>query len=162
MQAGLIGKGDGALVNRGLGRSDDFGPEYESGGGGIVSSVNEYSKFCAALANGGLGLTGERILSSATVELMRVNQLTTPELLKNFNWKQLKGYGYGLGVRTLIDKAASGSTGDLGEFGWGGAAGATVLIDPERRLSMFYAHHMLNPQEEYYQPRIRNVLYACL
>ncbi|MBQ3151495.1 MAG: beta-lactamase family protein [Clostridia bacterium] len=134
-----------------------FGEEYDSGGAGIITSVEDYSLLCSALANGGKG-----ILSKGTVDLLRTNQLTTPELMKNFNWPQLKGYGYGLGVRTLTDKAKSGTTGSIGEFGWGGAAGATVLVDPDRHLSLFYAHHMLNPQESYYQPRLRNVLYACL
>ena len=82
--------------------------------------------------------------------------------MKNFNWPQLKGYGYGLGVRTMLNAANAGSNGSFGEFGWGGAAGATVLIDPDLKLSMFYTHHMLNPQEEYYQPRLRNVLYSCV
>ncbi|MBQ2847652.1 MAG: hypothetical protein IJE74_05290 [Clostridia bacterium] len=44
----------------------------------------------------------------------------------------------------------------------GGAAGATVLVDPDTGLLMFYAHHMLNPQDHIYQPRLRNVLYACI
>ena len=78
-----------------------------------------------------------------------------------FNWPQMKGYGYGLGVRTLVDKSA-GSPGSLGEFGWGGAAGANILIDPALKLSVFYAHHMCNPQEPYYQPRLRNVIYSCI
>ena len=50
----------------------------------------------------------------------------------------------------------------MGEFGWGGAAGATVLVDLKEGLAIFYAHHMLNPQETYYQPRIRNILYECM
>ncbi len=137
------------------------GPEYDNGGGGITTSVSDYSKFASALANGGIGMNGEQIISAGTIELMRTNQLS-PELLADFSWPQLKGYGYGLGVRTLIDKAKSGSCGNIGEFGWGGAAGATVLVDPELKLSMFYAHHMLNPQEEYYQPRLRNVVYTCM
>ena len=157
----LISLADGAVLNRGKRRFDDFGPEFDSGGGGIITSVSDYSKFCCALANGGIGSNGNRIISSGTIDLMRTNQLTS-ETAKNFNWEQLKGYGYGLGVRTLTDKAASGSTGNLGEFGWGGAAGATVLADPSLKLSMFYAHHMLNPQESYYQPRLRNILYACV
>jgi len=138
-----------------------FGPEYDSGGAGITTSVSDYSKFVSALANGGVGQTGERILSKSTIELLRTNQLNEVQL-GDFGWPQLKGYGYGLGVRTLMDRAKSGSTGNIGEFGWGGAAGATVLVDPDMGLSMFYAHHMLNPQEEYYQPRLRNVLYTCL
>ena len=60
------------------------------------------------------------------------------------------------------NKAKSGSTGNLGEFGWGGAAGATILVDPDIGLAVFYAHHMHNQQEEYYQPRLRNVVYTCL
>ena len=73
----------------------------------------------------------------------------------------MTGYGYGLGVRTMIDRAASGSTGPIGEFGWGGAAGANMLADTENNLAVLYSHHMLNPQETYYQPRLRNVLYSC-
>lgn len=38
---------------------------------------------------------------------------------------------------------------------------ATVLVDDECEIGSFYAHHMLNPQESYYQPRLRNVLYSC-
>ena len=41
--------------------------------------------------------------------------------------------------------------------------GARVaLIDTDLNLAVFYAHHMLNPQEDYYQPRLRNVIYSCL
>lgn len=138
-----------------------FGPEYDSGGGGIITSVDDYSKLVCALANGGIGCTGARILSGASVELLRTNQLS-PVQMQDFNWKQMAGYSYGLGVRTMIDPAAGGALSSLGEFGWGGAAGATVLADPVRRLAVFYTHHMLNPQEEYYQPRLRNVIYACL
>lgn len=150
----------GTLVNVGKARGDQAS-EYDSGGSGVVTSVNEYAKFVAALANGGVGPNGERILAESSIRLLRENQLNDVQL-EQFNWPQLKGYGYGLGVRTLIDKAASGSTGSIGEFGWGGAAGATVLADLDNRVSMFYSHHMLNPQEDYYQPRIRNVLYTCL
>ncbi len=156
MQASPMSFDGGTVINKGVENVDCTGCEFDSGGGGLISSVSDYSKLCASLA------TNEKILERETIDLMRTNQLVTPELMKNFNWIQLRGYGYGLGVRTLIDKAASGSNGSLGEFGWGGAAGATVLIDPELKLSMFYAHHMLNPQESYYQPRLRNALYDSL
>lgn len=152
---------DGHLVNVGKNVDYVFGSEFDSGGAGITTTVADYAKFCAALANGGMGLNGERILARGTVELLKTNQLTEQQR-KGMKWPQLKGYGYGLGVRTLIDKAASGSVGDLGEFGWGGAAGASIYVDTERNLAMFYAHHMRNSQESYYQPRVRNVLYQCL
>lgn len=138
-----------------------FGREYDSGGAGITTSLSDYSKFISALACGGIGQNKERILSPSTIELMKENQLTESQR-KTMNWEQLSGYGYGLGVRTLISKAESGSTGPLREFGWGGAAGASVYVDTENKLSCFYAHHMLNPQEHFYQPRLRNIIYTCL
>jgi len=159
-QAGAIAAADGYYKPVGQETTGVLGPEFDSGGGGITTTIADYSKFCTALANGGVGATGEKILSSGTIDLLRTNQLSERQM-KNFIWPQLKGYGYGLGVRTLIDKAA-GSTGNLGEFGWGGAAGATVLVDPKEKLSVFYAHQMLNPQESYYQPRLRNVVYGCI
>lgn len=151
----------GTIVNCGKANGYVLDRCHDSGGAGLTMSVNEYSLFASALANGGVGKTRERILASSTIELMRTNQLNS-EQLNGIVWPQLKGYGYGLGVRTLIDKAKSGSTGNLGEFGWSGAAGATLLVDPDLKLSMFYAHHMINCQETYYMPRLRNALYTCI
>lgn len=159
-QAGAGEKADGYYLPIGQAATGVLGTEFDSGGSGITTTISDYSKFCVALANGGVGATKEKILSAGTIDLLRTNQLNAAQM-KGFCWPQLKGYGYGLGVRTLIDKGA-GSTGNLGEFGWGGAAGATVLVDPEIKLSVFYAHHMMNPQEDYYQPRLRNVVYGCV
>lgn len=149
------------VVKRAYGNELVFGENYDSGGAGIITTVDDYAKFAAALANSGTGLNNNRILSSATVKLMKTNQLNEAQR-KTMNWRCLRGYGYGLGVRTLIDKAESGSNSSIGEIGWGGAAGATIIADTEEKVALFYAHHMLNPQEEYYQPRLRNVLYSCL
>ena len=160
-QSGAVEAKEGRAVPVGLMPGYVLGPEFDSGGAGITTTVAEYSKFCVALANGGVGATGERILAPGTIDLLRTNQLNEQQR-KGLVWSQLKGYGYGLGVRTMVDRAASGSNGSVGEFGWGGAAGATVLVDPQMGLSVFYAHHMLNPQEHYYQPRLRNVIYGCL
>lgn len=156
-----VNKEAGEVINVGKGVHHIFGDEYDSGGAGITTTVGDYAKFAAALANGGVGLNGKRIISRAAIDLMRTNQLSA-EQLENFNWPQLAGYGYGLGVRTMVDKVKGGALSPIGEFGWGGAAGATILVDPDEKLAIFYAHHMHNPQEDYYQPRLRNVLYSCL
>lgn len=135
------------------------GPEYDSGGAGIISSVPDYAKLAVALSMGGTGLTGERILSPAAVELLHTDALT-PQNRDSYDWN--KGYSYGLGVRTLVDKAAAGVLSPLGQFGWGGAAGAMLIADTTNQLAIFYAQHMLNPQEDYYQPRLVNTVYSCL
>lgn len=153
--SGKLIKTDGSVSHR-------FGEAYDSGGAGLITTVRDYAKLANALANEGTGKTGERILSPAAVELMKTNQLVTPDMKTNFCWPQLAGYGYGLGVRTMTDKAMGGSLSSIGEFGWGGAAGSTLLADTDKKLSYFYAHHMLNQQEAYYQPRLRNAVYSCL
>lgn len=136
-------------------------PEYDSGGAGLVSSVDDFILFADALANGGVAKNGNRILSARTIDLMRTNALSQAAL-KDFNWIQHAGYGYGLGVRTMMDQAAGGAICPLGEFGWGGAAGSYCLMVPETRTALFYAQHMLNNKEPYTHPRLRNVLFACL
>ncbi len=151
----------GTFVNVGKNVESILGEEYDSGGAGITGKISDYVKLMAALANEGRGVNGERILSRGSVALMKEDQLGEAQK-RDFNWKQLAGYSYGLGVRTLVDRALAGTTGNVGEFGWGGAAGSTALMDTEAGLAFFYAQHTLNPREEYYQPRLRNVVYACL
>ena len=140
----------------------DLGTEYESGATGVVSCTEDYAKFNDALACGGIGATGERILSPATIKLMRTNQLC-PAQLADFNrtigWH---GYGYGLGVRTHMDPVVSGSNSSLGEFGWSGWAGAFTLVDPAERLSLFFASHVVDNIDGYIHLRLRNILYGSL
>ncbi len=151
----------GTFQKKDKGNHHILGEEYDSGGAGIITTMSDYEKLLVALANYGTGLTGEQILSGYSVELLKTNRLT-PELRKDFNWKQLAGCGYGLGVRTHISPAESGLICNIGEIGWGGAAGASAIIDTQANLAVFYVQHTLNPREEFYQPRLRNVVYSCL
>ena len=151
----------GSFVNVGKDVAHIFGPEYDSGGAGITTTVGDYAKLTAALAGKGTGLNGARILSPATVDLMKTNRLNETQLA-DICWQHLKGYGYGLGMRTLIDRHAAGSVADIGEFGWGGAAGASAYMNTDLNLGVFFVQHCLNPREEWYQPRLRNVIYSCL
>ena len=138
-----------------------LGTEFESGGAGLLSTVSDYALFLNALTNWGTRPDGVRILSPATVELMRTDGLTGP-MRDDFNWEHMQGYGYGLGVRTHISRTGSGSLSPLGEFGWGGAAGCMAIIDPASRLTVMYAQHLLNNQEPNVHPRLRNIVYGCL
>ena len=152
---------EGNFVNVGKRNPYVLGSEYDSGGAGVITSVSDYNKLLAALANYGRGLNGEQILCPRSIDLMKTNRLNG-ELLKDYNWRQLQGCGYGLGVRTHTFPERSGVIAGRSEVGWGGAAGSTVIVDPEINLAVFYAQHLLNPREEYYQPRLRNVVYSSL
>ncbi|KRE64722.1 serine hydrolase domain-containing protein [Paenibacillus sp. Soil750] len=136
------------------------GSRYESGGGGLLSTIGDYSQFAQLLAKGGEH-EGVRLLSSKTIQLMATNHLN-PQQLKDFNWQQLRGYGYGLGVRVMMDPAVGGSNSSIGEFGWAGLAGSYMLIDPKEELSVVYMQQMLPSQEPFIHPRLRAAIYGAL
>ena len=106
-------------------------PVYESGGAGLISCVDDYIRFVTHMVNG-------KLLKLDTLNLMRSNQLSAQAHIDFQSCK--KGYCYGLGVRT----DANGVYAHKGEFGWDGAAGAYVLMDPDHRLGIFYATHIRN------------------
>lgn len=133
---------------------------YESGGGGLLSTLSDFTKFAQVLACGGKK-HGIKLLSRKTIELMSTNHLT-PAQLADFDWPYHAGYGYGLGVRVMMDPPAGGCNGSLGEFGWCGYTGPWVMIDPKERLSAVYMQQLLPNLEEYHQPRMRAVIYGSL
>jgi CubicO group peptidase (beta-lactamase class C family) len=114
---------------------------YESGGAGLYSTAESYSLFVDAMACGGIGGTGNRILKSETIDLMRTEQLNNYLTDPQYSCAAGPGYGFGLGVRTLIDKS-QGQRSSIGEFGWDGAAGSYMMMDPKYGLSIFFAMHV--------------------
>ena len=151
----------GKAVEHGLRNEYVFGPNFESGGAGCISCLDDYILFAETLTHKGVAPNGNRILAERTVDLMRsdcLNEKTRPD----FDWDAFRGYGYGFGVRTFVSPAKGGSLTSLGEFGWGGAAGAYVHADPEREISIVYLQHMLNSKEPVVHPRLRNLIYAAL
>ncbi len=129
---------------------------YESGGAGLFSSVNDYIKFADALACNGTAANGYQVLKPETIALMRENQQRedTPPIKV--------GYKYALGVRSMYNKAEANSDGDTEqEFGWDGAAGAYVAIDPKNGLSIFYAEHVFGHRRAYsdIHPVLRDSMY---
>ena len=137
-------------------------PHYESGGAGLISDVHDYITFSDALACGGVGADGAKILSPEMIQLWSANQLC-PEGRRSFDgWHRL-GYSYALGVRTRVDTSIGGK-GQIGEFGWDGAAGAYTFIDPHKHLSAFYAMHVRNYGYSYdvIHPTLRSLIYEGL
>jgi CubicO group peptidase (beta-lactamase class C family) len=136
-----------------------LGPNYESGGAGLISDVETYARFLDALACGGKAKDGYQVLSPEMIQLWSANQLG-PQSRRSFDaWNRL-GYSYALGVRTRVDMNKGGK-GQLGEFGWDGAAGAWAMIDPHNHLSAFYAMHVRNYGYCYdvIHPTIRSLVY---
>ncbi|HWQ57559.1 MAG TPA: serine hydrolase domain-containing protein [Clostridia bacterium] len=132
---------------------------FESGGGGLAATLDDYALLPIALANGGVAATGTRILGPETIELMRKDWLTPTQRADFIQMKTEGVYGYGLGVRTHVGDGSAKSP--LGEFGWDGAAGAYNLIDPENNLAAVYMQHVLSQAAAFEQihPTIRDLIY---
>ena len=104
-----------------------LGTEYASGGAGLISTVEDYIKFCE-------GLRTHKLLKPETLQLMKTNRLA-PEQRKP-DWVN-KHYGYGLGMRCPYEDDR------YTDFGWGGAAGAYLSIDTQTGISVFFGTHLL-------------------
>ncbi len=150
-------KPDDGLMSNGFKITEN----YESGGAGLAGSVDAYSVFADALCNNGVGANGSRILGAEMVELF-THEYTQGQMLKDFEVTGKIGYGYGLGVRVLRDKTASKTP--IGEFGWDGAAGAYVVIDPFNHISIFYAQHIVGYPKVYSEihPIVRDLAYEAM
>lgn len=136
---------------------------YDSGGAGVITNVDEYSKLAYALANGGVGQNGNQILHKRTINLMRTNVLDERRLaVYRGVHTSNHGYGYGFGVRVKTGEDRAGNLANIGEFGWDGAAGFFVAIEPENELAIIYAQHMLNPHNYEHHTRIRNLVHLAL
>ena len=92
---------------------------------------------------------------------MRCNGLNTDQLM-DFQDTYNAGYGYGLGVRTLIQPEKGNHNGSLGAFGWTGGSGTWAEADPSEGVSIVYMHNLQPNLEEYHHLRMRAVAYGCL
>lgn len=120
-----------------------LGDEYESGGAGCVSTVDDYMLFLEALR------LGDTILKSETVSLMARNRISPRMKNTDTALNMLKTYGYGLGVRCSMPGC------DYTDFGWNGAAGAHMAVDRENEITVYYAQHYLGSP----MARIRHLVY---
>lgn len=131
---------------------------YEAGGAGLFSTVRDYSSFMQMLACGGQS-RGVQIIGRKTIDLMRRNQLS-PQQLEDFTFPYVEGYGYGLGVRTMMNPIGSNSS--VGEFGWTGMLGTYAQADPSERLSIVYMHNSMPNREREIHLRVRNIINGAI
>jgi len=105
-------------------------PAFESGGGGLVSTIDDYFAFCGMMLNKGRH-GRERVLSRATVELMTTDQLT-PQQREGAEifFSSNRSWGLGMAVETKRDQLFR----TPGRFGWDGGFGTSAYVDPAEGL----------------------------
>ncbi len=136
------------------------GREHESGCPRLFTTAEDFSRLADMLACGGV-LNGQHFMGEKTIELMRTNQLNERQLA-DFHNPYLDGYGYGLGVRVMMDRAGGNSNSPVGEFGWTGGSGTWISMDPADKVSVIYMHQMAPNLEVYHHLRVRAAAYGAI
>ena len=138
-------------------------PKFESGGAGLLGTIDDYMKICRMLNNGG-SLNGKRVLYPATVKAIASLGLSE-ELSKVFALRHphLAGYSYGNLTRHLVSpEKLSTISNTAGEFGWDGWTGTYMAVDPKAELSIVFLTQIENCGYSPTARRIRNVVYSSL
>ena len=133
-------------------------PKFESGGGGLMSTLGDYSRFAAMLSGGG-ALDGVRILSPQTLAFMASDHLDAK--VERSHFLLWPGHGFGLGFAVRTDPGKAPTAGSVGEFFWGGMMGTAFWVSP--RDSLFAVIMVQTPEyREYFRMLFRNLVTAAI
>ena len=133
---------------------------FESGGAGLVSTIDDYSHFAMMMVNKGI-YNGTRILGEKTVEFMSQDRLSEVQKV-DYIWDSTRGYGYGCLMRVLIDQGQAHTLGDLGEYGWDGWTGNYVTMNPKENMVFLYFIQRAGAGFTPLARKLRDVTYANL
>ncbi len=134
-------------------------PAFQSGGAGLVSTLEDYSHFAAMLLNGG-EWQGKRILSPASVKF-----LTTPQLKEEVRkdlWDTLDGYSYGKLMRVCVEPEKVAGLAALGEYGWDGWLGTFFLNIPTEGVTILSMQNTVDTGTSTLIRKVKNVVLAAL
>ena len=137
----------------------DRPPAFESGGAGLVSTLDDYAAFANMLMNGGMH-EGKRILSPAAVKFMTAPRLT-PEVRRNL-WDSLCGYNYGCLVRVCDRPGSCSIYNEEGEYGWDGWLGTYFANIPGQRITFLLNQNSPDTGTAGVTRKCRNILAAEL
>ncbi len=141
-------------------------PSWLSGGGGLVSTTRDYTRFTWMLLNGG-ELEGTRLLSPRTVEYMTRNHLPGGADLTSFGRPlfaetRFDGVGFGLGFGVVIDPVAYRTLSSEGEYHWGGMASTAFWVDPAEDLTVVFMTQLLPSSTYPIRTQLRQLVYQAI
>ena len=132
----------------------DDGAKYESGGGGMLSTTEDYLRFTMALANGG-AFQDQRIIGKKTLEFMTADHVGNRP-------GRPDGFGFGLGFEVHTRLGDSAIEGSVGEYGWSGAAGTTFWVDPKEELVAIYMVQASEGDTRFLRTQFRTMVQAAI
>ena len=141
-------------------------PSFLSGGGGLVSTAEDYLSFCRMILGGG-ELNGNRILSRKTIDLMSANHLTGGVDLAEVasgRWSETsyQGMGFGLGFSVVKDPSMTLVPGSVGELAWGGMANTAFWIDPLEDMAVVFMTQLVPSGIYNIRSELRTLVYSAI
>ena len=124
--------------------------ETFSGGGGLLSTLDDYFRFGEMIRQGGR-VGNDHLLSPRTIAYMRRNHLPgeiSSMGPSSFAEMPMDGLGFGIGGGVVLDPARTRMAGSVGDFGWGGMASTYFWSDPVERLTGIYFTQLI-PSSSY-------------
>ena len=136
-------------------------PRFESGGAGLVSTIDDYSHFAQMLLNKG-EFKGVHILAPKTVEYMTNCKL--PDFLDQevATWDSLRGHSYGNLMRMMNRPELAIFNGSKGEYGWDGWLGPYFSNDPTNQITFLMMQQKTDTGTTPYTRKLRNIVAASL
>ena len=137
-----------------------------SGGGGLLSTMSDYYRFCSMLLNQG-ELEGTRIIGRKTLAFMASNHLPDNKDLTEmsqsaFSETTYQGVGFGLGFSVILDPVKTQSLTDVGEYGWGGAASTVFWVNPKEEMVVIFLTQLLPSSTYQVRRELRSLVYSSL
>lgn len=131
-----------------------------SGGGGLASTILDYTRFLQMIANGG-EWNGQRLLQKKTVETMTRNHLSGPAMPIRFPGNIRHGTGFGLGFSVKTAQTDWNKAGRLGEYGWGGMLSTHFWISPADQL-VVVTMEQTYPLDFLLEDALKPLIYAAI
>ena len=135
-------------------------PYIESGGGGLYSTLEDYTHFVRMLAADGC-YQGKRLLGRKTMEYIRKNQLNDLQM-SWIDFDSIEGYGYGNFMRIMLKPQMAGSNGSVGEYGWDGLPGTYFMVDPKEELILVYMQQIEQGADLALRRKMRQIVYGAI
>ncbi len=137
-----------------------------SGGGGLLSTMSDYYRFCSMLLNQG-EFDGTRIIGRKTLAMMASNHLPDNKDLTEmsqsaFSETTYQGVGFGLGFSVILDPVKTQSLTDVGEYGWGGAASTVFWVNPKEEMVVIFLTQLLPSSTYQVRRELRSLVYSSL
>lgn len=137
----------------------DKKPTFESGGAGLVSTIDDYAKFANMLLCGGT-YNGIQILKPKTVKYMTTSTLNSQQQSGMDLWDTLCGHSYGNLMRVMTDCTKAGVLGSDGEYGWDGWLGAYFSNSPTDNLTFLFMMQKTNSGTTSLTRKLRNIIFS--